>query len=253
MRSCKVNDRVSILVAAALLMSTPGPVEIPGEVRRCMEAKKLWLAAPKYFETFEFTHEGGDTERAIQIHDTLQGADGFILLFPGRCRVVVFVQQPIHPLAFSRHATISAPTPASRAERAVLLKWAGVREYDSTKAYFDPITTLLRLDGTPTPGPWREGRPRLSGVRAWMDGTLYSTEAFERKVLAGTNRVVMWTTKTASPVAIVAVSDGETHRYVGAFRVPEPITAQIRGDRLWLQTTTGRVGIHTKNGEVVRP
>lgn len=140
---------LALLLPAIALAGPP----IPDDVKACMDAGRLWLAAPEYIEPATI---GG--ERVYQIHDRLDGADGHILLYPRSCRVIVYVLSPPDRTGAVRKLKVTGPV--SPAERALAFNAAGLDPFDPRSPRHAAARVLLTEDA---PWTWRELEP---GVRA---------------------------------------------------------------------------------------
>src|SRR5262245_22022457 len=106
---------------AALILTSP---EIPSDVVRCIQDRKMWVASPDFFEKTELVQPNGKKEAAYQIRDHHQGSTGYLLVLPGRCRILVIAVSPDGETGL----THSPEGPPTQGELTSLLRFGGYRE-----------------------------------------------------------------------------------------------------------------------------
>ncbi|MCC7383728.1 MAG: hypothetical protein IT384_17940 [Deltaproteobacteria bacterium] len=116
---------------------------IPPDVQRCIDARKMWVADPDYFEPTQVTGRDGRSRPAFQILDRSAGRVGHLLVVPEGCRILVLaVEADGQPRLY----LLPGDRP-SAAELVQLLRWAKYRAVvPGRPSPREPKPSFARLD-----------------------------------------------------------------------------------------------------------
>lgn len=105
--------------ASAPVVRGPRRELVPDEVQACRDRGLMWLSDPDYYERTEI-HQGADWTPVWQVRDRQGGRLGYLLVYPGSCRVVVGI-----PSEAGGNLQVSTPdnAPATPAEAEMLRRW----------------------------------------------------------------------------------------------------------------------------------